>query len=536
MTGSTSSQASQKAILHTLAALFFLAVASVLFRLPALINAAGANSDATIVGLQARHILQGEWSWFLWGTNYQGIVDVLLTAIAFALVGPTPLTLLAVPLAGHVLVVWLTFAALRKEFELALALVLTLPLVLAPHPINVVSLYPPRQWSITCIFVALWLLSRANRSRQPMLHYALGAALSVFSLYLDFFAVLFAPALALFAMACVFGGDSRRDHMLKRFGAWLAGFALGGLLVWSIWQSVPAEALFTKKAQLSWNSIGDNVRLFRQQGFPWILSYNVFIPGREMYQLDLWQPPDGFRAVQRLGAALFALGVTFGGFALSLRNVPWPVRRLGVFGCSVTICTIIGFLASPDTPTTGIWATRFLAPIIWTAPFALAPAAYVLGTKRFALGMTPYLIAAAVGGWLSFGPYVDGPTVVQAPRGVAKEEAQLGELLRRRGIHYAAADYWFAYRLTFLWGEDPIVMPLIPPGEDRYLPYRRGFDRATEVAFIFHPYVRRTAPGPYARALTEAGIRHEQQRVGDFTIFFVHKRACEPLPGHPSTC
>ena len=43
----------------------FIFVASILFRLPPLINAPGTNSDAAIVGLQSMHILKGEWSWFL---------------------------------------------------------------------------------------------------------------------------------------------------------------------------------------------------------------------------------------------------------------------------------------------------------------------------------------------------------------------------------------------------------------------------------------------------------------------------------------
>ena len=41
-----------------------LLVAAVVARLPALINARGVNSDAAVVGLQAMHILRGEWSWF----------------------------------------------------------------------------------------------------------------------------------------------------------------------------------------------------------------------------------------------------------------------------------------------------------------------------------------------------------------------------------------------------------------------------------------------------------------------------------------
>ena len=77
--------------------LAFLLVASVVARLPALVNARGVNSDAAVVGLQAMHILRGEWSWFLWGAGYQASFDAALVAAAFAITGPSALTLMAVP-------------------------------------------------------------------------------------------------------------------------------------------------------------------------------------------------------------------------------------------------------------------------------------------------------------------------------------------------------------------------------------------------------------------------------------------------------
>ena len=49
------------------------------------------NSDAAVVGLQAMHILHGEWSWFLWGAGYQASFDAVLVAAAFAVTGPSAL-------------------------------------------------------------------------------------------------------------------------------------------------------------------------------------------------------------------------------------------------------------------------------------------------------------------------------------------------------------------------------------------------------------------------------------------------------------
>jgi len=50
---------------------FALGVLSFLTRLPALMNASGTNSDAAVVGLQARHIFH-EWSPFMAGVSHCG--------------------------------------------------------------------------------------------------------------------------------------------------------------------------------------------------------------------------------------------------------------------------------------------------------------------------------------------------------------------------------------------------------------------------------------------------------------------------------
>jgi hypothetical protein len=151
--------------------------------------------------------------------------------------------------------------------------------------------------------------------------------------------------------------------------------------------------------------------------------------------------------------------------------------------------------------------------------------------------MTSYLVAAAIGGWLGFGAYVRGPRVVRIPRGTAQEEAQVAALLRQRGIKYAAANYWLAYRLTFLWAENPIVIPLDPSG-DRYPAYQRGFDRASEAAFVFHPSAARSDPARYALRLKQSGASYERLKLADFTIFILHKQPCANLSllGRPSTC
>src|SRR5207248_6007105 len=89
--------------------------AAVLYRLPYLLNPATVNSDGAVVGLQARAVLHGQWSWFLWGTNYQASFDPAVHALAFALFGARPLTMVCGTLAAALVMIALAFLTLRRH-------------------------------------------------------------------------------------------------------------------------------------------------------------------------------------------------------------------------------------------------------------------------------------------------------------------------------------------------------------------------------------------------------------------------------------
>jgi hypothetical protein len=493
-----------------------LLLATLLFRLPPLLNARGVHSDAAIVGLQARHMLQGEWGWFLWSAGYQGSFDAALAALAFKLAGATALVLMLVPLLGHVLVELLTFGILRRRLGVWPGLVATLPVVFTPQAINGVALYAPRQWSITCVFLGLWLLDGASQSRRPLPRYVAGAALGPLAIYLDLYTLQLLPGFAAFALACcadAWPGLSRGWRRLVAIGA-------GGVLGWVGLQWLRAHpGAASSTAGLSLEPVKRNAGLLWEACLPWVLGYGVYVPGHNLYP-DRWEAPLPFALFQKLGAGLLVLGIIVGGVSVFLRRLPWRARRLGGLGAMVSAAALGGFLVS-GMPA-DMWSARYLAPLVWFAPFALAPAALLLRPRRFAVALAPYLITAAVGGWLSYGLFVNGPLPQRDARGVAREEQQVARVLRERGVTAAAAQYWLAYRLAFLFDENPVVMPL-NPGEDRYVEYRIAFDQAPRVAFIFHPSEPRAQPEPYESMLRQTGARYERLEVAGFTLLIISR-------------
>lgn len=488
---------------------------NVLFRVPALLNANGVHSDAAIVGLQALHLLRGETSRFLWGAGYQGSFDAWIVAALFALGGPSPLKLMLAPFFGHLLLCFFAWRVVERRTTPWKAVVICLPLVFTPQAINGVALYAPRQWCLTCLFAAIWLIDSAAR-RWGALRVALGMMCGAFSLYLDLYGLQVLVPVVIFFFFCVFDAPRDRKAVAVRFASGAAGLAAGLMLVQAL-RSTGGASTVQAELELGRARVLANWPLFRDTCLPWLLGAKVFVPGDHLYP-DLWVAPAAVRVWQLVGAGSFVVLIATPLALVLARLVPWEVGRLGLLGSGAAVASALGFLFSGAA--IDMWAARYLAPIVWLAPFALAPLACVVSTRVIGIALAPYLGVAAIGGWLSFGHYVDGPLPRRDPRGQARDELEVASFLRARQVEAASAQYWLSYRLTFLYEEHPIVVPL---AGDRYPPYHELFDRASRVAYIFHPSEPRAQPEQVLPLLDEQGGQVERAEIAGFTVL-IHQR------------
>jgi hypothetical protein len=486
-----------------------LALATVLFRLPVLINARDVNSDAALVGLQAMHMLRGEWSWLLWGVGYQSSLDSVLTAGAFALFGSSPVVLMLVPILLHAVIVLVTFSILRRRLDLLPAALCTLPLVLAPVALSWPILSANRQACIVLVFITIWLLDGAAESKRPLPRFGIGALLTALVTVVDLYAVLFVPALVALAVMSLLDGAPQRRIVTRRAVAGAIGLALGATI---FLVSRSNEQSTTGQAGLTAASVDSNASLLWDQCLPYALGHAQYHEGGLRYRGTVAPPTMPWAVLHTAGGWSILLGVFAGGL-LGLSKLPWPLRRLGLFGLLTTLSTFAAFLFS--VMPADLWSVRYLGPIFWTAPFALAPLARWLGVRRFVFALAPWLIVSSISGWQSY-----QTTFTHAER---LEEQQLIEHLRAHDIRYAAADYWLAYRLTFIAREDPVVVP-IDPLEDRYEPYRQQFLKAPAAALIFHARWSRVGPEAVERWLRAESAELQEQRVGEFVVLRVQRR------------
>jgi hypothetical protein len=495
------------------AALLF---ASVLFRLPPLMNAAGTNSDAAIVGVQAMHILRGEWSWFLFGSGYQTSIDSLVAAIWFLFTGPSPLALMLSTFVGHHALLGFVYSTLRRYNAPWPAAILCLPLVFTTGPLHTYILYPPRQAALTLAFAAVWVIDGA--SVRSLFRYALGAAIAGLACFADPYGLLFAPLLGLLGLLAVFDGAPLRRDVLRRLGASAVGAVVGLVPYWLLTHSRGASH---GQTSLSTDVVVHNARLLWDEALPCVLGTRVYYTNGGDY--EPWAPGAAFHAVQIAGAVIFLAGILSAGALFFRKSVPWEIRRLGAMGLLALPLTLAGFLVSPMVM--DFYSARYLVAFVLMSPFALAPMATLLAPRKLAALLAPFAIAAAASGWLHYGRYVDGPAI-STEAGKIRDEQALAALLRDRSIHAAIADYWASYRLTFLFREDPFVVPT-NPAEDRYKPQRDAFEAAQTVAYIYDPLRSRERPGAWEDEIrsgkTPFAPSFERLRAGAYTVLILER-------------
>jgi hypothetical protein len=487
-------------------------LASVAFRLPALANARETNSDAAVVGLQAMHLLRGEWSWFLWGSGYQTSIDSAFAALAFGLLGPSPLALMLTSFGLHLALTALAFWTLERRLDPALAALSVLPLVFTSSPSQTYILYPPRQAALTIAVAAIWALDRAADARRARAFVAGGALLGL-ACFADPYAIVLAPPIAAFGAACAWERGAARASCL-RLAALVAGGSLGAVPLFLLRASSRATP---GQLALRMDVLARNLRLLADPCLPWASGARAWSAPNAVDYVP-WDGPLAARALGLLGGTAFVVAIAAGGACVFVARIPWSVRRLAIAGALALPVTVAGFLVSPMVM--DLFSARYLAAIPLLAPFALAPLAYVLRARRFASLLAPCVAATGIAGWVGYGPFLRGRDRPEAPG--RADEAALEEALTARGVHFATADYWVAYRLTLLTRERLVVVPT-NLAEDRYPPYRSAFDAAPLVAYVFDP-VRSREPASWGEEHFVGGeTPKEIVRAGRFTALVVRR-------------
>ena len=509
-----------RAVIPRRVAVVALVVSSFLTRLPALLDTTGPNSDVAVVGLQARHILHGEWSPFLWGSGYQTSADSTSAALVFLLLGKTPLALMLSALVLYVILTLFVFFTLERHMcSPWRALVATLPLVMTTACVHSYALYPPRQLALTVAFAAFFAVDR----RRPFT----AGLLAMFAWLADPYAMVLVPGVL------VRGAFAPRAPPSALVAGAPHASAKGGsneppvgppakinpvvrLVLGVLVGAVPLAALLLRREakhgvlSVSLAVLGHNAELLWRECLPWAIGTKVYRPLHVM-DYAAWPLPVGYVILAYAGAlslvlvlALSVKAMLDGGRTRSLAYISWATIAL----------VFVGFLTSRMVM--DHFSMRYLAAAILVLPFVIAP--WVdRASAGHALLLAPYLLSAVVGGWLTEIP-------VHPDKALHDNDAALLSTLEDHHVEAAVADYWAAYRLDFLWRE---ALPVVPyhPEQDRYPPYRQQLEGANRIAYVYD--VARSFEDPQEAAATLERERRPIGRivVGQFQVVLLERQS-----------
>jgi 4-amino-4-deoxy-L-arabinose transferase-like glycosyltransferase len=446
------------------------------------------DSDEAVVGLMARHILDGELNAFFWGQTYGGTLDQFLTAGVFALVGPSVFALKAVQVALAGLACVLTWRVGRRIIGEGPARLAGLLFWIAPVAYLVYST-KSRGWywvglclALGVVLVGLRLLDRPRWQEMAWLGLLVGLAWWTSPALL----LLIGPAGAYLLV--------RRPALLRLLWAAVPPFLVGAA-PWIRYNLVNDFASLVQPGAPEASTYLERLAGFFTTGLPLALG------ARSPY-VQTWI--GGAAGLSLYLAALL-------GFAFLL------IRRRRALAPLLILALAYPLLFAVSESTVYVAEPRYL---LFLAPVLVLLVASALATHGRQLGgLTLALVFSLVGlGTLSSWSDRQPPQTALAPGDLAPVLA----VLERHDVSAAWAGYWTSYRLGFESNEDVTAASL---GQVRYRPFQVEVAHHPAPAFV----VERGGPedvrlGP---ALAREGASHDREAAGSFAVY-LPDRAVDP--------
>jgi hypothetical protein len=436
------------------------------------------NADEAVMGLMAKHFLEGEWSTFYWGQAYGGTLDVILLTPVVAVLGATRAALQVVPFLESIAATALVWAVARR-------------VVGRPGAITAAALF----WSFPAAFV--WWQTRQALFYLPVIVLGLITVLCAQrieenpNLTLDWFVLGLATGLG-------FWTSPQIVYFALPVGVWLL-IKLPLSAVRAGWVVIPAFLLgaipwFITNIAEGWPSVfglptindGPVERLWSlaSGGLPMALGLKV--PFTEEW---LW--PD-IGPVLYVVVALGALGV-----AVTLRRPPRAIHvgLLLAFPILFTLIPAAAYVGSGRY-------FFFLAP-----PIVIALASLPNGARgriilmAIATGMTALGLFQVRNVSVSFVPPVE----------------PLVDVLDREGVDHVVAGYWLAYKLTWETNEHIVASPVF---SNRYPPYMDEIRRAETIGYVYNLYEPSQMESVEALRVTldERELAYEEFPAEEYTV------------------
>jgi hypothetical protein len=439
-------------------------------------NTGGLDADEAVVGLIARHALDGELTAFFWGQSYGGTLEALVAAVPFAALGSSTGALKGTAIVLAAVASLLTWRVGRRLTTPAAATAAALAFWI--WPANYVWWSTKaRGFYWTGVVLGLLLVLTCLRLREERRRVGLWLALGLVA-GLGWWTT---PQILFFAVPA---------------GAWL--LAVLGREAWRAVTAVPTALLgaapwIVANVESGWASLEAPAQSVDASWLEkvWVLLHRGVPVALGLHQAEAWVS---------LAAPLAYVGLVAVVVGTAARRPPHALL-LVVLLAYPPIWGLLPFSQSVGEGRYVLFAAPFLAVLL--AHVARRPAVLRAGLVAVT-ALSSVGVARLEGAVLQAAPDLPLPTDLSA----------LVDDLVEQGDGHVQADYWIAYRLAFESRERIVASP--STGPVRFEPYRDAVRSAPRVTHVF---VDGSAPErAFTAALRDAGIRAERSVVDGMRV------------------
>ncbi|NIM92963.1 MAG: hypothetical protein GTO18_04540 [Anaerolineales bacterium] len=484
------------------------------------------NADEAIVSLMARHILNGEWQTFFYGQAYMGSLDATLVAVAFALFGENLPLVRVVQILLYLGVVittayvgWLIYRS--RSISIMAALIMAIPTV-NTILYTTVSLGGYGEALLLGNLMLITALVAGTR-KGPWMYALWGffAGLGTWAFALSLVYVI--PSGVLLLVQGL--GDTANRGFKRNILLAILAFFLGAmpLVLWSI-QNGPAAAIE--------EITGSAIAGASPSSLLTSLAYhavNFFLFGLTV--IFGLRPP---WEIRWLALPLLPLVLAFWLYVIGhmIVSLKWrDESRMGrwlLFGVIATL--VIGFILSPfGADPSGRYFLPLITPLSLFAAEAIETLRVRTKVRSWAYGVLVVVLGFNLWGTLQAASH-NPPGITTQFDSITwidhQFDQELVDFLIENDETRGYSNYWVAYPLAFLSGEELIFIPRLPyhqdfrytSRDDRYQPYDVEVERSDNVAYITtnHPALDERLRTEFAKV----GVTWDEKTIGDYHVFY----------------
>ncbi|MDQ3914488.1 MAG: glycosyltransferase family 39 protein [Actinomycetota bacterium] len=448
------------------------------------------DADEAVVGLMARHILDGEFPMFYWGQTHGGPHEPLLTAAFFRVFGSSTLILKVVAMllaASACVLIWRVGKRTVGEPAATVAGLLfwVWPAAFVWWSVKSRGFYHA---GLVIGLAILLLVLRLDERDSPLDMAALGTLVASGFWASPQTVLISAPALAWLAARVLW---KRRSSLLVHVPSAVCGALLGAFPWWVHNIQNDWVALKASPASFAMPAYGNHLRGFFVEGLPGALGLKLADGSR-------WMAGFFGRAWYVVLLALFLWAL------VKLRGRSWLLLLLALaYPFLLALSPFSWFLAHPRylyflAPVLALLIARGLVALRWTGAVAGLVAAMVLTTSALATMNRDGV----------FYPSAEGVLIPE-------ELDPVFDYMLARGIDHVWADYWLAYVIGFESDERIVATPY--RGAIRNVAAEAAVRSVPDPAYMF---LRGSATEPvFEREISALDVDYERHDVGGFVIY-----------------